>query len=85
MQQWVNETANLFSDTESFIDISQRKLSPKSYKQMLSEIDEISRKFAAISRIEREIDTDAELEFHTCMVIAAPNVAPMWQIKPYGS
>lgn len=85
MQQWVNETANLYSNTESFIDISQRKLSPKSYKQMLSEIDEISRKFAAISRIEREMDTGAELEFHTCMVIAAPKVAPMWQIKPYGS
>jgi transcriptional regulator with XRE-family HTH domain len=88
--RWVREFAEHMAaragDADGcVIEISQRKLSRKAYEDMRQELDELSRKYASISRLERELHGADALEDCSSMLIADLWMAPLWTVKPYGS
>lgn len=60
-----------------------RKLSQKAYEEMKREIDELSRKYASISRLERELHPGENLRDCSGLIIADFWQAPVWNVKPY--
>jgi DNA-binding Xre family transcriptional regulator len=88
--QWMRELTTHVSnragvDEQCIIDISQRKLSKKAFEELRQELDQISRKYASVSRLERELHPSHKLEYCSCVFFADMWTAPMWDVKPYGS
>lgn len=86
MGKWINQCGEHFSQegavgSETVLEISQRKMSVETFRQMRGELDELSRKYAAISRLERELRKVDELQFYTCLFVGDGWVAPMWRVE----
>ena len=77
------ELKDVNASEDCIIDISHRQLSKNAFKEMKREIDELSRKYASISRLERQIQPNDELEFYTCVLLCDEWTAPLWRVKPY--
>ena len=68
---------------QTLVEVSQRQFTPATIRELKNELDEISRKYAAISRLERRVHPPEKLEFYTCLMLGDQWTAPMWTVKPY--
>lgn len=85
VQQICDYMISASKQTESsIIDISQRKMTRASILEFKRETDELSRKYAAISRLERRVHKVGDLEYLTTMTLGDAFVPSMWSIPPYG-
>lgn len=89
MGKWVRQCGERFSEqgavgSNTVLEVFQRKMSLESFRQLRSELDELSRKYAAISRMERELRKAEELQFFTCMFVGDAWIAPMWCVQSMG-
>ena len=52
--------------------------------QLRRDVDELSRKYAAISRLERQVHPPEKLEFYTLICLGDQWTAAMFDVPPYG-
>ncbi len=86
--RWISEVATYMQCVETpnpqtLVEVSQRQFTPATIRELKNELDEISRKYATISRLERRIHPPEKLEFYTCLMLGDQWTAPMWTVKPY--
>ena len=58
-----------YKDNSSFFDFAVRPLSIKSYRQLKMELDELSKKYGQISKIERHSLAEEQLKEYSCLQI----------------
>ena len=66
------------------VEISQRKFTKETMLQLRRDVDELSRKYAAISRLERQVHPPEKLEFYTLICLGDQWTAAMFDVPPYG-
>ncbi|MCX6124236.1 MAG: helix-turn-helix transcriptional regulator [Proteobacteria bacterium] len=70
-------------DQNITVDLFQRKFSCQTIADLRKEVSELSRKYAAISRLERRVYDQDKLVFYTMSILGDAWVAPMYRVEAY--
>ncbi len=65
------------------VEISQRKFTPETIQLLRKDMDDISRKYASISRLERQVYSPEKLRYFTLSVLGDQWTAPLFDVPPY--
>lgn len=65
------------------VDISQRKFTASSIQALRKEMDDLSRKYASISRLERQVYPPEKLHYYTLSILGDQWTAPLFDIPKY--
>ena len=65
------------------VEISQRKFTPETIQLLCKDMDDISRKYASISRLERQVYSPEKLRYFTLSVLGDQWTAPLFDVPPY--
>jgi hypothetical protein len=80
VEHYLNRDAH---GTESFIDFGHKILTAESYAAMKKELDELSRKYGAMSRIEPRLHGADQVRTYTYVMLFDDWVSDLWDVKPY--
>ena len=88
-RRWISEITSHMAtraaeDPVVTVEISQRKFTKETMLQLRRDVDELSRKYAAISRLERQVHPPEKLEFYTLICLGDQWTAAMFDVPPYG-
>lgn len=72
-------------DDVTLIEMSQRLFTKSTILDLKREIDDLSRKYASISKLERKVHPRDRLQTFTCLIAGDIWKSTLWDIKPYGS
>lgn len=72
-----------FSPEHSAIDITQRRLSKESFRGLSKELDELSRKYKAISQAEQRTRAPEELADYHSLFLLCDWSHDFWCVQPY--
>jgi DNA-binding Xre family transcriptional regulator len=87
-KRWIGEVTQHMAEAKAedpfaTVEISQRQFTEETMKKMSAELDELSRKYAAISRLERIANPAEKLHFYTLMCLGHKWSAPVFQVPKY--
>ena len=87
-RRWVDEvTSHMITrpvdDPKVAVELSQRKFTKETMTLLRRELDDLSRKYAAISRMERQVHPPEKLEFYTLICLGDEWMAPLFDVPPY--
>jgi hypothetical protein len=88
MHAWLNSIVSHYVDKQnhddgSFIDIGSKALSTESFDALKKELDEISRKYSAIAKVERRVLDANKVRPYTCLMIVDHWSDDYWTVPPY--
>ena len=88
LERWLNDLTRHYlgrakHGKESFIDFGHKTLTPSSWRQMKKDLDEVSRKYGMLSRVERQLHSSDQVHTYSYVMLADRWLSGIWNIEPY--
>jgi transcriptional regulator with XRE-family HTH domain len=69
--------------SESFLDFGHKKLTAESFQQLKRDLDELSRKYGALTRIETQLHPPQKLANYTYVMLFDNWTSDLWKVTAY--